>query len=148
MFARQFSHIDLLGTSVKGPYHIQENLPNQDAWMIQCTNWGLVGVVCDGFGSALKADFGAKQACRAVIEAFSIWMHNTEAPLEILIRLIHDLWGLYIAPHDKKDCATTCLFVGYIKQRVIIGQLGDGIVLLKKINDDSIILIDNRHYRE
>lgn len=138
MLSPNFNHIDSIGFSVKGPYHIQENMPNQDAWKIRYTRFGVVGVVCDGFGSAPKSDFGAQLACKAVIEAFSIWTQNQKAPIETLIRLIHDLWGLYIAPHDKKDCATTCLFVMYLEGRIITGQLGDGLVLEEKLDRECL----------
>lgn len=118
------------GGSVTGPLHQQMQLPNQDAWLAKHFVWGDVVVAADGLGSRLHADIGAKMACRAVCEAAKIYQKNRAAPLSELTRLIHALWLILIAPYLARDCATTCLFALRINDELIVGQLGDGMIIL------------------
>ena len=123
------------GASVQGPAHRDASLPNQDAWSTFEGPFAHGIVVCDGLGSKPYSHFGSRLACAAVGEAFRIWSREPEATLEELIRLIHALWNIRVSRYGQRDAATTCLFAaGLISGDLLLGQLGDGMVLLETPN--------------
>ena len=123
---------DFCGTTVRGPGHIQSSLPNQDAWMGRRLKKGIVLVAADGMGSRKHAEIGAKAACRAVIDAFKLWSRKDGLPVELLLRLIHQMWHLHIHPYQPFDCASTCLFVVALPDGGLLSaQLGDGLILIR-----------------
>lgn len=104
-------------------------------------SFGMVLAAADGLGSKPLSDIGSQAACEAVCEAARLWSRNPEAPLELLIRLIHGMWELRIAPHPRSDCGTTCLFVIlYHSGRMICGQLGDGLLAYRLGGEDFRLL--------
>lgn len=121
------------GASVRGPGHIRDGLPNQDAWRGSALKGADVIVVCDGLGSKPHSDHGAKQACRAVVSSVVQWCASPGAPLKALLRLIHATWSLRVHPHEESDCATTCLLaVAGSDGRIHVAQLGDGLSLVSQ----------------
>ena len=94
-------------------------------------------------GSRPHAQIGSQQACRAVEQALRLWSRNAGAPIEMLLRLVHDIWSIQIYPHDKRDCATTCLFAATCPDgRLVIAQLGDGLALIRRADADPVVLSD------
>ncbi len=117
-----------LAVSVKGPGHIANGLPNQDACFVGKVNSGYLAVVCDGMGSRSKADIGAKQACRsvrAVVASSAFERDNRE-----LIRDVYQHWLDNLKTIDPTQAVTTCLFVwlGH-NGRLRTFQLGDGVIM-------------------
>lgn len=123
--------VDLFGATVRGPAHVANGLPNQDAWLRARTGNHCVVVVSDGLGSKPHADIGSRAACRAVVDAVRVWRRNPLAATEVLLGLIHLLWRARIAPRAQEDCACTCLFtvVGPDGEGVA-AQLGDGLLAI------------------
>lgn len=122
--------LKVFGASVKGPAHIKNDMPNQDAWMFKQLSFGSTICVCDGLGSREHSDVGAKMACKSVIEALKIWVSNDQASVNTLLQLVHTIWNTKIQPLSKYDCATTCLFaVRFNNGRYIFAQLGDGLIV-------------------
>ncbi len=60
--------------SVIGKAHLDDALPNQDAFLIKKMSYGTIIVMADGMGSKKKADIGSKMICRAVCEAVEVWI--------------------------------------------------------------------------
>lgn len=88
-------------------------------------------MVCDGVGSAAAAERGSRAACRAVLEAVGRWSKAKSPSDESLLRLIHALWSLRVAPENPVDCATTCLFAAMLpNDELLVAQLGDGLVAI------------------
>lgn len=116
---------------IKGPK--KERL--QDAIGIINQKYFSLFIVADGLGSAKNSDFGAKKAIIAVEKAVNQWRKLEKKDNRVLIRLIHFYWNLLIGDSDfeKKNCLTTCLFayVDKLDRRIILGQLGDGILLFE-----------------
>ena len=116
---------------IKGPK--KEKL--QDALGIISQKYFSILIVADGLGSAKNSDFGAKTAVIAVEKAVNQWRNLEKKDNKVLIQLIHFYWNLLIGDSDfeKKDCLTTCLFayIDKIGSEVILGQLGDGLLLIK-----------------
>lgn len=121
-----------MGASVRGPEHRKDGRPNQDAWLSRVARGTALAVVCDGLGSRPHAAVGARAACRAVADAVRHWADSPNAPPELLLRLVHALWNVRVHPTGRDDSATTCLFAVMTKdRRLLLGQLGDGLVMLK-----------------
>jgi serine/threonine protein phosphatase PrpC len=131
----------ICGASEIGPAHRRRELPNQDSWLRFRNRVGMGVVVCDGVGSAPNADFGSRAACWAVSRALAEWWRYPDPTDENLIRLIHLFWTMRIHPNKPRECATTCLFAAMRgDSAMIVGQLGDGGILLGNGGGDVSIL--------
>jgi serine/threonine protein phosphatase PrpC len=117
------------GASVRGPAHVMQDSPNQDAWAVARVRDSLVAVVCDGLGSRANSHVGAREACRSVIAASRLWLAQPDLPVELLLRTIHDLWAMRTHAVGAAQCATTCLLAitGH-DGGVTAAQLGDGLI--------------------
>lgn len=121
-----------MGASVQGPQHRREGKPNQDAWLRRLASDSALVVVCDGMGSRKHSATGSRAACRAVADAVRLWAKSPDAPPDLLLRLVHALWNVRVHQTGRDECATTCLFAAATKDgRLVMAQLGDGIVMLK-----------------
>ena len=121
-----------IGSSVRGPRHLVEGTPNQDAWRVCCRNRFFVAVVCDGLGSRTHSGFGARAACRAVVAAAGSWSRAHSSSTEALLRLIHAQWTVELGERAREECATTCLFALFTTDgRGLLGQLGDGLIYFR-----------------
>lgn len=121
----------LFGATVTGPGHLRDGLPNQDAWTNAAVAGGRVVVVADGLGSRPLADVGAQAACDAVPEALRAWSRHPQAATAVLLGLIHLFWRARLGARDPEQASTTCLFA-FLRHdgSGLVGQLGDGLVLL------------------
>jgi len=91
-----------------------------------------LAVVCDGLGSRAHSAIGSRAACRAVANAVRHWAAEPDAPPELLLRLVHGLWNLSVHRTGRDESATTCLLAVATKdERLLIAQLGDGLVMLQ-----------------
>lgn len=121
-----------MGASVRGPEHRRDGRPNQDAWLRCLARGNALAVVCDGLGSRPHAGFGSRAACLAVADAVQHWSDAPDAPPELLLRLIHALWNVRVHQTGRDESATTCLFAVVTQDgRLLLAQLGDGLVMLK-----------------
>lgn len=121
-----------MGASVQGPEHRRTGLPNQDAWMSRITCGASLAVVCDGLGSRPQSAKGSRAACFAVADAVRQWAAQPNVPPELLLRLVHAIWNVRVHAIGRDACATTCLFAVVTKDgRLLLAQLGDGLVMLK-----------------
>lgn len=118
---------------MRGPEHIRARKPNQDACLVRRSREATTVVVCDGLGSREHSGRGARAACRSVVEAVRHWSEVPEAPTDLLLRAIHALWNIKVHERGAAASATTCLFaVACADGRLVLAQLGDGIVMLKR----------------
>ena len=116
---------------------------NQDSFSITKYSFGVVMVVADGLGTKKYSGIGSKRICKAVGDAAKIWVEKENAPIEFLIRLVHNLWDISIYPYSKNECATTCLFcIALNSGKIILGQLGDGIIYY--CNDESLNILSEK----
>ena len=132
------------GASVRGPSHIRNGLPNQDALKTYCNTFGEVAVVSDGVGSLRTSEYGSKAACRAVIRAAWNWKQMDEKT-ELLLAEIHQNWLAEVEPFSPEESSATCLFVIRPKQgKIVLGMLGDGLVAVLKTDGSYEELIENK----
>lgn len=129
------------GASVRGPGHILDRLPNQDAWLGYASERLTYMVVSDGLGSRPLSHIGSRAACRAVAQALGIWATVPGAPTDKLLRLVHLLWALRIHPHSKDQCCATCLFAAVTPSSgLILCKLGDGLIQLLRPDGSQLSL--------
>nr|WP_025827233.1 PP2C family serine/threonine-protein phosphatase [Acetobacter persici] len=132
------------GASVRGPGHIAEGLPNQDAWMSFHYSWGNGIMVSDGVGSKPFSNFGSAAACLAVDYAAlacrsKVNTLNAKINRNSLFEDIKAKWLSFIEPLEPRDCSATCLFAVQIGDGLIhFGMLGDGLLAVIK-GDGSVI---------
>lgn len=124
---------EAMAVTVRGPAHVREGKPNQDACLVRRNRRAVLAVVCDGLGSRPHSDAGARSACRAAVDAVRHWTSSPDAPADLLLRTIHALWNVRVHATGRDASATTCIFAAACADgRLILAQLGDGLVFLKK----------------
>lgn len=132
------------GASVRGPKHIAEGLPNQDAWAAFHHAWGDGIVVSDGVGSKPLSNFGSHAACLAVELAAHSFYVSGETERNSLFNSIQANWLRLIAPLGPRDCAATCLFMLRIDEAIHLGMLGDGLVAVFMCDGTVVSLSENK----
>lgn len=140
------------GASVRGPGHITEGLPNQDAWMSFHHAWGDGIVVSDGVGSKPFSNYGSEAACLAVgcaVLACRIKAEISEGEINhaFLLERIQHYWLSNISPLEPRDCSATCLFAFRLGDGLIhLGMLGDGLVAVLKSDSSVVSLTEDKDH--
>ena len=132
------------GASVRGPHHIAEGLPNQDAWAKFHQGWGDGIVVSDGVGSKPFSSFGSHAACLAVEFAARACCTSGEIEHNALFSNIQANWLRLVAPLEPRDCAATCLFALHLDGVIHLGMLGDGLAAIAKSDGSVVSLSENK----
>ncbi len=122
---------EIIGASCIGTK--EAGIPNQDAWLTYKTNEEEILIVCDGLGSSIYSDKGAKLACQSVLKI--IGEKNKVNNFSDLGQNILEHWTLEVIKLKGKveDYRTTCLFVIIDKKlkKICTGQIGDGLIIVK-----------------
>ena len=126
--------LQLIARSVRGPAHIKEGLPCQDAWWAHRGESGAIAVVCDGLGSKIHSREGARVATQAARAAWRLWRKGREASPEEFVRLLEVIWRLKLSERahisSLNEAATTCLvYAEDLTGRALLAQLGDGLIM-------------------
>ena len=102
--------------------------PNQDAWAATSTGTWAMAVVCDGLGSKPESAFGAKQACRAAIDAARIWGPSACRDFHGLLRLLELSWNVRVHAVGADNSGSTCVLAFWRPcGDLYLAQLGDGV---------------------
>jgi serine/threonine protein phosphatase PrpC len=119
------------GSSVIGPAHLQDDMPNQDAVLVHGLRKGWCIAVCDGLGSRSLSHQGSRLAANVVRSTVREWEDaNSSFPLMISQR-IRDRW-LKMVGNDYSPYETTCLWAWVdAKGQVKTAQVGDGLLLTR-----------------
>ncbi|SNY58500.1 Serine/threonine protein phosphatase PrpC [Arsukibacterium tuosuense] len=116
------------GASVIGPAHLQDNLPNQDAFNVCGVHGGVFAAVADGLGSRALSHIGSCKAVKLARDA--VKQLQTAAP-EKLMTCLKAQW-LVACGSDFRDFDTTCLWAHVSDSGVLrLAQVGDGLVMVK-----------------
>jgi serine/threonine protein phosphatase PrpC len=100
--------------------------------------------VSDGLGSKPYSAIGSKAACYAVTETVQYFAMRPSSPISMLPPLIHALWRMRIEPYNVHDCGTTCLFAIRIAERIILGRLGDGLIVADDMKGEPLFFTDEK----
>lgn len=134
---------DYFGCSHIGKMHKKLSICNQDAWIFKQFKWGFCAVVSDGLGSKKRSEIGSRLACKAVIHASEIYAKENIINIDDFINAIITYWKYTTTPYDTNQCAATCLFVCNINNKVLLGRIGDGIIIALG-NSKNKILSDTK----
>jgi len=117
------------GASVKGPAHISDNLPNQDALSLRGFQGGWIAGVADGLGSAILSDKGSRLAVQSVQHCLR--QKNVYDPA-FINAAIYKKWLNDVYPFKVQQLATTCLYARVLADgNCLLGQLGDGLIIYR-----------------
>jgi serine/threonine protein phosphatase PrpC len=136
----------VVATSVRGPAHVREGLPCQDAWLTAATPRASLAVVCDGMGSRPRSREGARAATLAVRDAWRLWQRSPVGVVEDLIRIVEAAWRLRLGVVAAEEASTTCLFYAEDGHgRAAQAQLGDGL-MARRTADGSVTVHSSRSH--
>ena len=128
------------GVSEIGPLHIKENIPNQDSFVVKKYKWGIVGVVCDGLGSKKYSHIGSKALVNAITKAAQF---SFEKDINLFEPLVKSLWDINIYPYTYNETSTTLLFSIVKNNKVYIGRVGDGAIVV--FGKKSLLLEEDKN---
>lgn len=149
---RKFSAV---GHKVIGAKHVRDGRPCQDDIRIEQNDSACVVVVADGHGSSVHAEVGARIAVDVTAKALMAFAANLGAEHGGDPRAVHGFaqdpfrrllvreWVRQVQEHagsdsvDLKDYGSTLLFALITRHFILLGQLGDGDLLL--VDDKGLV---------
>ncbi len=127
--------------SKAGETHIMNNICNQDTYSYLSDNSGKYAfVVADGVGSCVNAKEGAEIACKVICDLLQTVHGSSENELKTMII---NSWEKHIKTNCNDYC-TTVNFCYVFEDSIIIGKIGDGVVVVRngdhlyKLIDDTV----------
>jgi len=123
------------GASVRGKMHIQNKLPNQDAFLVYNSKYYTLAVVCDGLGSKKHSRVASKRLCKIIKKQVHKRFKKRALKPYDLVKDIQIKFKKKIWPFNLKNCDTTCLFSLISSTSILLFQLGDGLNVVKYNNN-------------
>lgn len=126
--------------STIGPYHIQENLPNQDAYDLIATDDFLVLAVADGAGSLARSDEGSELAVEAgagmAADLLLDHQRNSTTPnLEkVLAESILEARSAVFTLDYWREAGSTLVLAAVTKESFAVAALGDSFAVVQAMN--------------
>ncbi len=138
----------IISASIIGISHRKLFYNNQDAYKIIHKEDFVVGVVCDGCGSCMNSDIGAKLTAEFVanycVLNFMDKKFDGQELAKAVIRFYEDCSNLILAKDNRfiSDTFFTTIigFVFSIKQNIVFSS-GDGVI----VHNNSIEIIDHKN---
>ena len=125
-----------IGSSCQGAAHRRLGLPNQDRWLHTESTEHLLVAVADGMGSCPKARLGAWASCQAFHAVVQELLEAGRGELIVddprcFFRRAVELRAEIIQSAGAKlyEADSTGLVAFFFEDRVLLAQLGDGLVL-------------------
>lgn len=119
------------GATIRGKSHKLSGLPNQDAFLIKKTNYGIVLAVADGVGSQAYSQFGSAAIVTSVEKAFSAFeTHQIER--KAITKTAFEIFKGLVPQEYKAAASTTCIFAVLSNQNgLFLGVVGDGLCVVR-----------------
>lgn len=139
------------GISVMGQSHSDNKIPNQDSFVFDfkgnANKKVLYAAVADGLGSKCRSELGAKALCKTVKKVSKFFKSYPETTPSDIALYVQGLWTselMRLKPVKISDFSTTAVFALLYKNKLIVCQMGDGLVC-GLFDDESkdFILSDN-----
>jgi len=130
------------GVSLRGSYHVEYNMPDQDSFWAGAVDGGWLLCVSDGVGSCAHSEIGSKALCKAarmVSEQHQCVIENPEK----FIQEIHSAWIEEVQKEKFPilECCATAL-IGIVNASEVWGfRLGDGFLAVAA-GEASTALLD------
>ncbi len=116
------------GSSVRGPAHQLNDLPNQDALCVKGMRKGWCIAIADGLGSRKLSHIGSKKAVQLARNHTRLTSEVTHDSVGMALR---HAWLAHFGDHYSAF-ETTCLWAWVDNEgRGVAGQVGDGLLLVK-----------------
>lgn len=134
------------GASVRGPSHVLNGEPNQDSLGIWGHKRGWIAVVADGLGSRPMSHVGSRSACMAARRVV-----RSGDSLEEPKQLMGNIYRSWLAslPIPPSSAATTFLTaIADSTGRVVLAQLGDGLVLYRSNRSFGILTPERKGFSD
>ena len=132
----------VVGASVIGKAHLTNGICNQDYFRIKRNRRGISMAVCDGVGSNEYSQYGSKSASKSVSNVFKEYSRG-RITKDMIGKQIELYYKKYLRKKYRYKASTTCLFSWVFSNgEIIIGQAGDGIILIK--NDSRFIVFKDK----
>jgi serine/threonine protein phosphatase PrpC len=128
----------LHAATIKGPGHLVDNSPNQDAFLVRNWKTSWLAVVSDGMGSRKHSDVGSRLACEAVLETART--NNFDVSDRMFINSLYQLWLKKLGELSPNDAVATCIIAwGLANGKTRVFQLGDGMIIYSGIESGVIV---------
>lgn len=125
--------IVLNAVSVKGTRNKRENNKNQDAFVCKVVEEVVYVAVADGLGSCKHSEKGSRLAISCLEDWIINDLKNYSSPSEEMITILNrkliDRWRMKITEGHYKDYDTTLLYTIFFNDCLIVGGIGDGMIL-------------------
>lgn len=129
--------------SEKGENHIKNGICNQDSYSFKVDDSGNYAfVVADGVSTCAFAKEGANKACEAVCNLLSECMELSE---DVIKQKVFSEWKNLVG-RNWNDYGTTINFIYVYPERVVLGKVGDGAVILKNGENSSYLYEESDFY--
>lgn len=125
------------GASIRGKMHIQNKLPNQDAFLVDNSKYYTLAVVCDGLGSKKHSRVASHRLCKIIKREVHKKFKKRALEPYALVTSIQTKYKKRIWPFNLTNCDTTCLFSLISSTSIMLFQLGDGLNAI--VCDENII---------
>lgn len=126
--------------SVPGPYHIQKDLPNQDAILFHEDRGLMLAAVADGAGSLKHSDEGAYIAALTAVETMEKARKNLDFEKLVEYALFAAREELFKKENFKAYGCTLTVAAWDVEGNLSVGSIGDSFAVAK-LEDGSYELV-------
>lgn len=140
---KELDNAKLLVLSEKGENHIKSGICNQDSYSFKVddsSNYAFV--VADGVSTCAFAKEGADKACEAICNLLSECM---KLPEDDIKQKVFSEWK-NLVEKNWNDYGTTINFIYVYPERIVMGKVGDGAVILKNGDFFSFMCEESEFY--
>lgn len=140
---KELNNAKLLVLSEKGENHIKSGICNQDSYSFKVDDSGNYAfVVADGVSTCAFAKEGADKACEAVCNLLSECM---KLPEDDIKQKVFSEWK-NLVEKNWNDYGTTINFIYVYPERIVMGKVGDGAVIVKDAETASFLYEESEFY--
>lgn len=143
IIVKNLDNAKIMVLSEQGENHIKNGICNQDSYSFKIDNSGNYAfVVADGVSTCSFAKEGADKACEAVCNQLSNCSNLSDDEIK---QKIFSEWKVLVEK-NWDDYGTTVNFLYVHSERIVIGKIGDGAVIVKNGDNLSFLSEESEFY--